>query len=152
MKRFTKAFVALLAVALVSGIAWAHEAPATAPSTQEQVAPMSPATPPAQVQQFNRAPHMQGQQFNQTPHMQGQQFNQTPHMQGQQFNQTPPAQGQVLDAPYTGPDGYYCNHRWGRFAPGHRTRCYDSWYSNVRPNGYYGYRDGHGGGCGNSCW
>jgi len=78
MKRFTKAFVALLAVALVSGIAWAHEAPATAPSTQEQVAPMSPATPPAQVQQFNRAPHMQGQQFNQTPHMQGQQFNQTP--------------------------------------------------------------------------
>jgi len=151
MKRFTKAFVALLAVALVSGIAWAHEAPATAPSTQEQVAPMSPATPPAQVQQFNRAPHMQGQQFNQTP-----------HMQGQQFNQTPPSQGQVLDAPYTAPDGYYCSHRWGRFAPGHRARCYNTWYSNARsdgawhsnamPSDYSGYQAGHGCGGGGGCW
>jgi len=146
MKRFTKGFAILLAVALVSGIAWAHDAPATAPSTQGQVAPMPDnsgnfVTPPTQVQPFNQAPQVQGQPFNWGP-----------YMQGKQFNQTPLAQGQGLDVPYTGPDGYYCNHRWGRFAPGHRTRCYDSWYSNVRPNGYYGYRDGHGGGCGNSCW
>jgi len=135
MKRLTKGITVVLAVALVSGIAWAHEPVTTGLATQEQLAPV---------------PDNSGKPMNPPP--QGQPFNWGPPMQGQQFNWTPPVGIQNSGVPSNGPDGYYCNHRWGRFAPGHRARCYDSWYSNARPNGYYGYRGGHGGGCWNGCW